>query len=153
MSRWGEVLLILLAVWRCGIGREVGAAVGEYRVTDLVDRVVQALESFCNALPGRAAGQADRALQADDDMEKAVDDLAERFLVAVWPLCCDSGPGEVGEVVAPRFSVTSACTPGRRYGRQLAAEPTSSAALRTGRYAAMRRLVGQPCLQPLRCRV
>lgn len=123
-----------LAAWH---RREVGAAVGEYRVTDLVDRVVQALESFCNALPGHAAGQVDGALQADDDTEKAVDDLAERSLVAVWPLCCGSGPGGVGEVVAPRFSVTSACTPSRLICMPAAARRWASGRVQIGHPAVM----------------
>src|ERR1019366_7897483 len=88
------------AVRRRGMALGPGAAGGEYMVADLADRVVQVPESFCDAQFGHVAGQVDGSLQADADMEKAVDDPVEQFL-ATMCLLGDSGPGEVGEVVAP----------------------------------------------------
>jgi hypothetical protein len=57
-------------------------------------------ERFGDALPDHVTGQVDGGLQADTDMEMAVDDPVEQFLAAVWPPG-DSGPGEVREILAP----------------------------------------------------
>lgn len=67
----------------------------EYVVTDLVDGVVKALQGFGDPSPGYVVGQVDGGLQAQADIEQAIDDPVEQFLAAVYLLRSDSSPGEV----------------------------------------------------------
>jgi hypothetical protein len=68
-------------------------------VTDFVDGVVQVLESFGDPLPGRVMRQADGRLQAQADMEQAVDNPVEQVLTAVCLFGRHSRPGQVHQVI------------------------------------------------------
>jgi hypothetical protein len=113
----GALLILMLAVCRPGVGRDAGAAVGEYIIADLVDRVIKAPQSFCDALPGHVSGLVDGGPQADADAGKAIDHPVEQFPAGVSLPCRGGGPGEVGEVVistissvAPRLMTDSNCS-------------------------------------------
>ena len=77
------------------------AAGGEHIVTDLVDRVVQMLKSFCDALSSHAVRETGSSLQAQTDVEQAADNLIEQFLGVVSLFGRNSGAGEAGEIGAP----------------------------------------------------
>jgi hypothetical protein len=67
---------------------------------DLLDGVIQMLESFADPLPGHAVGKVDGGLQAQADTEQAADHLVGQFRAALRVLGRGSGAGEAGEVSA-----------------------------------------------------
>ena len=79
---------------------------GEEVITDLMDGLIEALESGGDAPPGHIMGQAGGFLQAQADMEQSVDDPVEQVLAASagqplrrrWPLRERDRPGSAAPV-------------------------------------------------------
>jgi len=81
------------------MGRGLPGPAAKYVVLDLVDRVVEAGESFCDVLRGNAIGQVDGGLQAEVDLEEVTEHAVEQFQAAMC-LLRGSGLGQVDQLVA-----------------------------------------------------
>ena len=67
---------------------------------DLADRVVQAAQGVGDLLHGHIMGQVNRGLQAEADVEEAVDHPVQEPAAAARLFCCGGGAGQIGQVSA-----------------------------------------------------
>jgi hypothetical protein len=98
------------SVRRAGPWWLVAVAAGECVVTDLADRVVQAVQGISDPLHGRVMGQLDRGLQAEADVQQAAGHPVQELAAAAGLVCRGRGACQVARSAPGRSPVTSRIT-------------------------------------------